>query len=313
LLSDADAVKLVAHPAIKAVGFTGSRKVGMLLFNAAAKRPEPIPVFAEMSAINPVILLEGALRDKKEEIATGLANSVNMGVGQFCTNPGLILMVESRAGEEFLHSFGQALSLALPGSMLSKNICDAFAGSIAAVESTEGITVLARARQQAASDKNEGQPVAFTVSATDYLLNKQLSAEVFGPSTLLVLCKDAAQLQQILHQLEGQLTVTIHATARDEEQVKPLLAITTHKAGRIIYGGYPTGVEVCHSMQHGGPFPATTDGRATSVGTAAIYRFLRPVAFQDLPEHLLPEALKNANPLHILRLVNGKWTSDQIG
>jgi NADP-dependent aldehyde dehydrogenase len=150
------------------------------------------------------------------------------------------------------------------------------------------------------------------ISGADFIAKKQFSEEIFGPATLLVICKDEAELQQALQSLEGQLTATLHAVDDDAAALKPIIDIISEKAGRVIYGGYPTGVEVCHSMQHGGPFPATTDGRATSVGTAAIYRFVRPVAYQAFPDALLPEALQNANPLHILRLVNGNWTTDAI-
>jgi NADP-dependent aldehyde dehydrogenase len=311
-LTNDQSIQLVQHPVMKAVGFTGSRHVGMLLFNAAVQRPDPIPVYAEMSAVNPVVLMEGALKARGEKIAMELAASVTLGVGQFCTNPGLVLVEENQATQTFLHAFAQQLSETSPGSMLSPNICKAYSQGINKLQNSKGVTKLAAATKEVSGANYEAQPITFTVSADDFLANKELSHEIFGPSTLIVLSKTDAQLQEVLQSLEGQLTVTIHAVKEDEQNLIPVIDIVTQKAGRVIYGGYPTGVEVCHSMQHGGPFPSTTDARSTSVGSAAIYRFVRPVAYQDFPDYLLPEELKNANPLQILRLVNNNWTKDQL-
>ena len=309
-LSHEDVIRLVQHPVIKAVGFTGSRNVGMQLFNAAVTRPEPIPVFAEMSAVNPMVLLPGAIESSKEKIAKDLAGSVTLGVGQFCTNPGLVLMLKNARTTEFMSEFAAQLSATVPAAMLNKNICKAYNEGVAALQKASQITVIAKSDQEAA--EGEAQPSAYSVKASDFMANKQFGEEVFGPSTLFVLCQDEIQLTEVLQSLEGQLTATVHATPSDERTVKSVLAIITQKAGRVIYGGYPTGVEVCHSMQHGGPFPSTTDGRSTSVGSAAIFRFVRPVAFQDFPDHLLPAELQNNNPLNIGRLVDGHWTSAKI-
>lgn len=311
-LSHEDSVKLVQHPVIKAAGFTGSRKVGMTLFHAAVNRPQPIPVYAEMSSINPCILLENALKTETEEIAKGLLESITLGAGQFCTNPGLILLVESETSAGFLNHLAKHLSTSLPGTMLNKNICQAYIEGIEAAEKIKNVQVLARSSRQADPERNETRPVIFTASAEEFLSNRQLSEETFGPASLVILNKDIEQLQQVLYALEGQLTATVHSAVEDEDNLKAIINIITEKAGRIIYNGFPTGVEVCHSMQHGGPFPSTTDAKSTSVGTSAIYRFLRPVAFQNIPEHLLPEALKNKNPLNILRLINGTWSNDAI-
>lgn len=311
-LSNEDSVNLVKHSVIKAVGFTGSRNAGMHLFNAAVSRPDPILVFAEMSAINPVVLLEHALIAQKENIAKDLAGSVVLGAGQFCTCPGLVLMVDSDASLEFRNAFAEQIAITTPSSMLNKNIHKAYTEGVKEFENAPEIFVLAKSTKEAAPERYEAQPVIFAVSASDFISKKEFSREIFGPATLIVICKIEAELQNVLQSLEGQLTVSIHAAAEDEAALKPLIGIITNKCGRIIYGGYPTGVEVCHSMQHGGPFPATTDGRATSVGTAAIYRFVRPVAYQSFPDHLLPEALQNKNPLNILRLVDGTWTADAI-
>lgn len=309
-LSHDDVIKLVQHPVIAAVGFTGSRSVGMRLFNAAVSRPHPIPVYAEMSAVNPVILLDGALNARKEKIAKDLAVSVNMGAGQFCTNPGLVLAIDNPATKNFLSAYAQEITAAVPGVMLNKNICKAYTEDIAALQGNNALTELGRSAQEA--NGYQARPTAYSIKAADFIKDKKFGEEIFGPYNLVVLCKDEAELMQVLSGLEGQLTATIHAEPSDESLVKTVTAIVTQKAGRVIYGGYPTGVEVCNAMQHGGPFPSTTDGRSTSVGTAAIYRFLRPVAYQDFPDHLLPDTLKNSNPLNLLRLVNNVWTADAI-
>ncbi|NRF37339.1 aldehyde dehydrogenase (NADP(+)) [Pedobacter foliorum] len=311
-LTNDQSVKLVQHPVIKAVGFTGSRKVGMILYTAAVNRAEPIPVYAEMSAINPVILMEEALKVKGEAIAKGLAGSVTMGAGQFCTNPGLVILIESEASKAFLNHFVQHLSATEPATMLNRNICESYGKGLEAAKKINGVRVLAQGSKAADGNRNEARPMAFTVSAEDFLSNKELTEEVFGPATLFVLTKDTVQLHQVLNQLDGQLTATVHAGPADKNNLIPIIDIITQKAGRVIYNGFPTGVEVCHSMQHGGPFPSTTDGRSTSVGTAAIYRFLRPVSYQDIPDELLPEALQNSNPLSILRLIDGAWKTDLI-
>ncbi len=312
-LSHADVMTFVKHPAIKAVGFTGSRDVGMRLFNAAMSRPEPIPVYAEMSAVNPLVLMEGAIKTKGEKIAKDLAGSITLGVGQFCTNPGLIVAIENDSTKKFLELFAAEFANTTPATMLNKNICKAYSEGVKTRQGVGNVQVVAKASKEANSEKYEAQPVVHSVSAANFLAGKELSEEIFGPASLLVLCKDDAELLSVLQSLEGQLTATVHAADTDEKALAPVVEVITQKAGRVIFGGYPTGVEVCHSMQHGGPFPSTTDARSTSVGTAAIYRFVRPVAFQDFPDHLLPEALRNDNPLNILRLVDNEWTNKKLG
>ncbi|MEO5682922.1 MAG: aldehyde dehydrogenase (NADP(+)) [Chitinophagaceae bacterium] len=307
-LSHEAAVKLVEHPTIKAVGFTGSRTVGMIFFNAAVRRPHPIPVYAEMSSVNPLIILESVLVDK-EKMAKDLAASVTMGVGQFCTNPGLIIVIENDASKIFLKELAIQINGIKPASMLNKNICKAFNTGVELLQSFSAITLLSQSDATPVPERFEARPVLHSISAKDFLADKKFAEEVFGPASLVVLCNDEAALLQVLSALEGQLTTTIHAGPADEHLVSQILDIIKQKAGRIIYGGYPTGVEVCHSMQHGGPFPSTTDARSTSVGTAAIQRFLRPVTFQDFPNDLLPDLLKNENPLNALRLVDGQWTT----
>ena len=311
-LSHEHGISLVQEPSIKAVGFTGSRHVGMLLFNSAVQRPDPIPVYAEMSSINPFVILEGALQENADQIAKGLATSLTLGAGQFCTNPGLVLAVESEALSLFLREFASELETIQAAPMLNRNIYKAYEQGIAAWQNQNGVVPISTTKPNEAEKKYHAQPMAFTVAGDEFLQNKNLTHEVFGPAALIVICKSFSQLQQILHTLEGQLTVTIHGSSDDTALVTDILHLVTLKAGRVIYGGYPTGVEVGHAMQHGGPFPATTDGRSTSVGTAAIYRFVRPVAFQDFPDHMLPEALQNDNPLQISRLINGGWTKDKL-
>lgn len=311
-LSHADVIKFVQHPVIKAVGFTGSRNVGMQLFNAAVSRPEPIPVYAEMSAVNPVVLLEGALAANAEKIAKDLTASIHLGVGQFCTNPGLVLLIENDTAQNFLKLFAEQVSITTPATMLNRNICKAYNEGVSDRAGSDAVTVLARASKPASEERYEAGAVVYTVPAKKFLEQKELTDEIFGPSSLVVLCGNEAELHRVLQSLEGQLTATLHAAAGDKENLPPVVDIITQKAGRIIYGGYPTGVEVCHAMQHGGPFPSTTDGRSTSVGTASIYRFVRPVAYQDFPDDLLPESLQNKNPLNILRLIDGEWTMKKI-
>lgn len=311
-LSHEDAARLVKHPLIKAVGFTGSRKVGMILFNAAVTRPDPIPVYAEMSAINPVFLFDHALQTEGEKIARGLAASVTLGVGQFCTNPGLVITMKSEATERLIRDFAKEITTVAPASMLDQNIWKAYCKSTGALATQNGVQEIARAATEPADEYSQGRAMAFRVDAAGFLTNPLLSEEVFGPATLFVLCNNITQMAEVAAALEGQLTVTVHASADDGPLLAPLIQTITGKAGRIIFGGFPTGVEVCHAMQHGGPFPSTTDPRSTSVGTGAIYRFARPLAFQDCPDHLLPDALKNSNPLQIVRLKNGEWSDQPV-
>jgi len=305
-------VKLVEHPVIKAVGFTGSQSIGMTLFNAAVSRPDPIPVYAEMSSINPVVMMENTLKTKKDKIAAGLVGSVNLGVGQFCTNPGLILLEDNATSKAFLEAFASEFKKSIPATMLNKGIHKACISGVKELYDSDNISLVATADQSADNEKNEAQPVAFSIDAKSFMANRALHEEVFGPVTLFVLCKDTDQIVEVLDSLQGQLTATIHADEADQSQLGPIVKSISQKAGRLIYGGFPTGVEVCHSMVHGGPFPATSNANSTSVGTAAILRFVRPLAYQDFPYAFLPEALKDENPLNLMRLVDGVYTRDKI-
>lgn len=310
--SNETAIKLITHPAIKAVGFTGSRKGGMALFNAAVNRPEPIPVYAEMSAVNPVIILPGAMAANGEAIANGLAASVTLGVGQFCTNPGLVFLIDDVNANTFLQTLSSAIEKVMPATMLSTGICKNYEGGIERLKATTAVNVLSKAAAVADTNKTEAIPYVFTVKQKDFIADASLSQEVFGPATTVVLCNSVDEIKEALKTAEGQLTASIHAADADDGITAEIINLMKEKAGRVIFGGFPTGVEVTDAMVHGGPFPATTDGRTTSVGTAAIQRFVRPVSYQNFPQHLLPDALKDTNPLHILRQVNGVFTKDVI-
>jgi NADP-dependent aldehyde dehydrogenase len=295
---------IVKHPLIKAIGFTGSLKGGKAIFDAAVRRPAPIPVYAEMGSANPVFILPGALRDKKEEIAKGLTASATLGVGQFCTKPGLVFFEESEDAAKFQKLAADNFQEVVAATMLTPQIHKVFETGIETLGKQEGVALLAKGK--AAEDRFRGVGYLFQTNARNFLTNENLEEEIFGPSTLAVTASNKSELMTIAQNLNGHLTATLWATADDLEEYVGLIAILERKAGRLIINGFPTGVEVCHAMSHGGPFPATTDSRTTSVGTAAIMRFTRPVCYQNFPDALLPDELKNANPLGIWRLINGE-------
>jgi NADP-dependent aldehyde dehydrogenase len=294
---------LVANEHIRAVGFTGSRAGGLALAQIAAARAEPIPVFAEMSSINPVILFPGAARSRGGELGRAYVTSVTMGAGQFCTNPGVLLVLEGQEYDEFVQTAVAALSECGGQQMLAPNIHSGFNRGTEQLSRSEAIQVLARGRVGAGS--NLAQAGLFAVDAVRFMTDPVLRQEVFGPASLLVRARDVAQMAQVIDMLEGQLTATVLFDAEDVPLVAELLPRLERKVGRIIGNGWPTGVEVCEAMVHGGPFPATTDVRFTSVGALAIQRFLRPLCYQNLPDALLPQALRGNNPLGISRRVNG--------
>jgi 2,5-dioxopentanoate dehydrogenase len=296
---------LVKHPLTKAVGFTGSLTGGKALFDLANQRPEPIPVFAEMSSINPVILLPDTLIAQAEKTATSLAASITLGVGQFCTNPGLIIAIENDGLKKLIPKLSEEIQKTMAGTMLHQGIADNYAKRSSETLAQKGISVEAKSSAEAKS--NQAAPLIASVPASEFLKNPSLAEEVFGPFSLVVKCKDLAELHTVVSHLHGQLTSSIFGSEEEIQKHQSLLNILTEKAGRLIINGVPTGVEVCPSMQHGGPFPSTTDSRFTSVGTDAIKRFVRPVAFQNFPNTLLPEELKDGNPLGIWRLFNNEW------
>ena len=301
---------LVQHPLIKAIGFTGSYRGGTAIFAAAANRPEPIPVYAEMGSTNPVFVLPGALQERATTIAQGLAASATLGVGQFCTNPGLILGVKSPATESFITETGTHFKAVKAGTMLTPGIKKAYDTGLERLRSVNGVTLVA---EGLAPEGTYAGTAYFLQASSQTLLNHpELSEEVFGPSSLAVMANDKAELLQIAENLHGHLTATIHATPADLQEYGDLVRILERKVGRILFNGFPTGVEVSPAMFHGGPFPATTDSRSTSVGTGAIYRFARPVCYQDFPAEALPVALQNNNPLGIWRLVDGQFTNEEM-
>jgi NADP-dependent aldehyde dehydrogenase len=300
---------LVRHPSTRAVGFTGSRKAGRALFDAAAARPEPIPVFAEMSSLNPVFILPGALRQRPSQIAEGLRASMTLGVGQFCTKPGLVFGVRGPGFDRFQEVLARSLEAVAPATMLHAGICQSYHEGLAQVSAAAGVELLATSKEPADPKQTHGQAVVTRTELHNFLNHPELAGEVFGPFALIISAADLEELQAAARSLEGQLTATVHGTPEDLEQAQPLLRVLERKAGRLIVNGFPTGVEVCPSMHHGGPYPSTTDVRFTSVGTAALYRFVRPICYQDFPQALLPDALKDDNPLGIWRLVDGKQVS----
>ncbi len=298
---------LVQHPQIKAVGFTGSVQGGRALFNLASQRPEPIPVFAEMGSVNPVILLPKALQNSGEKWAKTYANSVTLGSGQFCTNPGLMLGIKSAELTNFINLLAKEISKKEPTCMLHPTIYKAFETKKEQIINQEGVYSLVENSTNII--QNFGRPSVLKVDGTQFLQNTKLHQEVFGPFSIVVQCENLNQLEEIISKLEGQLTGTIIATPEELNSYKSIAEALQNRVGRIIFNGVPTGVEVCVAMQHGGPYPASTDSRFTAVGVQSIKRWVRPISFQNWPNNLLPDELRNENPLHISRLVDGKQTT----
>jgi NADP-dependent aldehyde dehydrogenase len=297
---------LVSDPRIKAVGFTGSRTAGTALVAAAAARPEPIPVYAEMSSINPVFLLTGALANRGAELGRAFVASLTMGSGQFCTNPGLVIAVDSPGLDAFIAAARDQLGQTTPAAMLTPGIAENY---------RKGVDALAAQADLIARGATTDAPVAcpaalFGTDAKTFLTSHELQAEVFGASSVIVRCADTAEMREVAAKVEGQLTATVHADDVDLDDAGQLLPVLELKAGRILFNGWPTGVEVGHAMVHGGPYPATSDSRTTSVGSLAIERFLRPVCYQDVPKALLPSAIADGNPDKIWRRIDGTLTQD---
>ena len=296
---------LVAHPAIKAVGFTGSRGGGLALMNIAARRREPIPVYAEMSSINPTFVLPGALASRAVEVANGFIESLTLGVGQFCTNPGLVVVLEGPHTQAFIDAAVKALEKKGAQTMLTAGIASAYRDGVTRRGGVEGVKHLGVGAATDAS--NAALPALFATTQSQFLQQPPLEDETFGPTSLIVTCRDIDEMIELAEHVEGQLTATLQLERDDHELARKLLPVLERKAGRILANGYPTGVEVAHAMVHGGPFPATSDPRSTSVGTLAIERFLRPVCYQDLPAALLPQAIQDENPLGLWRLRDGTF------
>ena len=303
--------QLVSHPAVKAVGFTGSRAGGDALRQAAASRSEPIPVFAEMGSVNPVFILPGAMRERGQQIAAGLHASMTLGAGQFCTKPGLVLLANDDPARLFARKLCDLV--AAPGSftLLNPGIQSAYKKGVAQRAQTGSAQKLAEGPAPTGSGC-AAAAVVFQADVEEFLRDPSLGEELFGPSTLLINYSTHDQLLQLARSLEGHLTATLHGTGQDLADYRDLVQILENKIGRIIFNGFPTGVEVCHAMVHGGPYPATSDSRTTSVGTLAILRFVRPVCFQDFPQQALPPELQDSNPLGIWRLLDGRFTRDPL-
>ncbi len=300
-------VALVKHPLIKAVGFTGSRAAGRALMDLAASRPEPIPFFGEMSSTNPVFVLPRALQQRGETIASNLHASVTLGAGQFCTKPGLIFLPQSTEGRAFTEKLRDLTQGCGDFRLLTAGIRSSYQAAIAGRKERAAVKQVAESMPLAASEASVGA-VLFETDAASFLGNPALENEIFGPTTLLIEHSGREQLLEIARKLEGHLTATIHGTDEDLRDFADLIAILECKVGRLVFNGVPTGVEVAHAMVHGGPYPATSDARFTSVGTQAIFRFVRPICYQDFPDDALPEELKDANPLGIWRMIDGSMT-----
>ena len=303
-------VQLAKHPQVKAIGFTGSVGGGRALYNLAAQREEPIPVFAEMGSVNPVILMPKEAESRAEYWGKILAGSITLGSGQFCTNPGLILGIKGPDLNRFITTLANEIVKIEPSCMLHPNI-------IGAYETKRDIALAQNGLEKVTSfnsdvQKNYGRQVVTTVEGATFLNNPKLHQEVFGPFSMVVQCEDIRQLETIVSQLEGQLTGSLLAEESEVLENNTLVEALKSRVGRLIFNGVPTGVEVCAAMQHGGPYPASTDSRFTAVGIHSIKRWLRPVSYQNWPDAALPKALKNENPLKILRTIDGKLSIDKI-
>ena len=305
-------VALVKHPLVKAVGFTGSHKGGRAIMNAAAARHEPIPVFAEMGSTNPVFILPGALRENGENISSGMYKSFTLGAGQFCTKPGIVFLPGNDDAATFIAKLKKSVLESGQFNMLTSAIRSAYQTATGRRKTETGVTLLAE-RPALGNDQELGVSAAiFEADTESFLRNPELSAEVFGPATLIVRHSTRAQVLEIARNLSGHLTATIHGTEADLHEFSDLIAILKDKVGRLVFNGFPTGVEVSHAMVHGGPYPATSDGRSTSVGSEAIFRFSRPVCYQGFPESTLTDELRDGNPLGIWRMVDGEMTREPL-
>jgi 2,5-dioxopentanoate dehydrogenase len=303
-------IQLVTNKHVKAVGLTGSFTAGKALFDAAVRRDEPIPVYAEMGSTNPVFVLPEAMQIHKEKIAQGFAASVTLGVGQFCTNPGLLMYQNDKSAAEFIQYVKKEFESTSGGPMLTETIYRSYTTGTARHAAQQKIQMLANGKKT--EGRNCAHPVLFNTTAEGLEKHPELTEEIFGPTSTVVEMRSKAEMVSAAKRLSGHLTATVHGTDNDLASHQDLLDILQQKAGRLVINGFPTGVEVCHAMVHGGPYPSTTDGRSTSVGTASIFRFTRAVCFQNLPESLLPPELKNENPLGIWRLINGIRTKDPV-
>lgn len=302
---------LVEHPLTAAVAFTGSLGGGRALFDAAARRPHPIPVYAEMGSTNPVFVLPEAARARAEAIGTSYVQSVSLGVGQFCTNPGLLFMEQGPSLETFTRAVQQAVAQVPPAPMLHAGIHSAFEASVAQFIGMPGVEVLAQAESPNTA-RCQAACTIFTAPADLIATHPELTEEVFGPASIVLKCHSVAEMLEFARSMEGHLTATIHGTEKDLAQHVELVRVLERKVGRLVFNSFPTGIEVCAAIHHGGPYPATTHSHFTSIGPFALYRFTKPVCFQNFPDAALPATLRNRNVLGIPRLVDGQLTSNDV-
>ncbi len=303
---------LVRHPETKAVAFTGSLRGGRALFDAAATRPDPVPVYAEMGSVNPVLVLPGAVAERGDKIAAAYVQSMTMGVGQFCTSPGLVLGFDGEGLDRFLTAAGIAARAVAPATMLHPGIHRSFTAGVARIENTGGVTVVGRSEAAVNATRTEASCVLFATTADVLDSHPYLAEEVFGPTSTTVRCRDKADLDRIVRGLAGHLVASVHATPADLAEFGDVLALLETKVGRIVWNGFGTGIEVCAAMNHSGPYPATTDAHFTSIGHASVHRFVRPICYQNFPEDALPEALRDRNSLGLHRLIDGKLTTEDV-
>lgn len=302
---------LVKHPAIKAGGFTGSVAGGRALFDLASSRPEPIPFFGELGSTNPVFLLPQALQANAENIAENYVTAMTMGAGQFCTSPGIAILCKGEAADTFMSKMTALISEQTAQTMLSPVICSSYKAANVERRSLKLINVVGQSDSVADEDLS-GQVHLLSVNASDYLSHPELEEEIFGPSTLAVICDDFWQMIQVAESFHGHLTCSIHESSGDESMAVELTRLMQNKVGRLLFNGFGTGVEVCAGMSHGGPYPSSSNVQSTSVGGRAIGRFVRPICYQNTPDALLPDELKNANPRKVMRLVDGNWSDEPI-
>jgi NADP-dependent aldehyde dehydrogenase len=301
---------LISHPLIRGGGFTGSRGGGLALLETARRRPEPIPFYAEMSSVNPVFILPHALAEHGAQLAAGLHGSVTLGVGQFCTNPGVVIAPVGQAGDEMAASLAEKLRATAAAAMLNSTIYRSYCEGVTARAASSSVRCLVAAAAAGANGPCSVTPALFETDASTFLKSPDLSEEIFGPESVLVRSRNLEEMLAIARSMEPNLTATIRMAPGDEQAARQLVAALETRVGRIVFNGYPTGVEVCEAMVHGGPYPSTSDGRSTSVGGRAIDRWVRAVCYQDTPKSLLPMELQDGNPAGVLRILNGARSRD---
>jgi len=299
---------LARHPLTCAIAFTGSLRGGRAIFDAAAARPNPVPFYGELGSVNPVFLLPGALKERADKIAEAFVTSLTMGVGQFCTNPGLVFGLQSDGMKAFLDKTSSLVEAWSPATMLHGGICRSFTSGVQRFSSMEGVQLLAQSGAPANPAASQAPATLFSTDMVTFEASDSFREEVFGPTSIVTHCGGREDLERIAESFNGQLTAAIHGTADDLREHARLVRILERKAGRIIFNGFGTGIEVCPSMHHGGPYPAATHSFFTSIGTAAIYRFVRPVCYQGFPDDCLPEPIRNKNGTGAWRMVDGEMT-----